>query len=438
MVEVIEASNPVRTDDSRHTRLGWWIVLGGVGGFLLWASFAPLDQGIPVSGIVEVATNRKEIQYQPGGIVDRILVREGDKVKAGQVLVRMNDVEVKSQADITRAQYDSALAAEARLLAEKDGRDRVDFPRELLARQSDPRVAQIIAAQTQLFSARTQSIRNELSATNQDIAGLDQQIAGLDAALESRKMQMQYLSEQVDSLRELARDGYVTRNRFLDVERQQAEIGASIAEYTGNLGHARSQVAALRLRRTQREQDYQKDVRQQLTDIQRDVAAYGSRLKGQDFELANAEVKSPVDGTVVGLSVFTPGGVVGPGAKMMDIVPLHDALIIEGHVPVDLIDKLHPGLRVDMTLPAFNRNTTPHVPGIVTEVSADRLTDQRTGQPYYTMRAKVAPEGLKLLANLKLRPGMPVEAFVKTGDRTMMSYLLKPLLDRIRTSMSED
>jgi membrane fusion protein, protease secretion system len=149
-------------------------------------------------------------------------------------------------------------------------------------------------------------------------------------------------------------------------------------------------------------------------------------------------VKAPVDGTVVGVNVFTRGGVIGPGFKMMDIVPSDDPLIVEGHVPVHLIDKVHPDLPVEFIFTAFNRNLTPHVPGIVTQVSADRFVDEDTGQPYYKLKAQVAPEGMKMVSDLQIRPGMPVELFVKTGERTMMNYILKPILDHLKMSMTEE
>jgi protease secretion system membrane fusion protein len=161
-------------------------------------------------------------------------------------------------------------------------------------------------------------------------------------------------------------------------------------------------------------------------------------LLAQDFELANVLVKAPVDGIVVGINIFTRGGVIGPGFRMMDIVPSEDMLVIEGQVPVHLIDKVHPGLDVDFIFTAFNQNKIPRVPGIVTNVSADRLTDERTGVPYYQLKAKVTPEGMKILTDWQIRAGMPVEIFVKTGERSLMNYLLKPILDRIHTSLVED
>ena len=434
----IDVPHRVETDERKHARLGWWIVLAGVGGFLLWASVAPLDQGVPITGTITVATNRKAIQYQPGGIVDAILVKEGSVVKAGQVLVRMNSVEAKAQAETTRGQYYSDLAVESRLIAERDGKNSVTFPPELIAARNDSRAADDMELQKQLFTSRRMAIQNELSSLDESIAGLDAQVTGLEASRASKQQQMQFLKEQLDGMRDLAKEGYVARNRLLELERNYAQLGGAIAEDTGNIGHAKAQIAELKLHRMQRQQEYQKEVRQQLTDVERETGALRNRLAAQDFELANTDVKSPVDGTVVGMNVFTNGGVVSPGFRMMDVVPSEDALVIDGRVPVNLIDKVHAGLKVDMIFSAFNQNTTPHVPGIVTEVSADRMTDERTGQPYYTMKAKVAPEGVKLLAKLQLRPGMPVEAFVRTGERTMMSYLMKPVFDRMKTSMSEE
>ncbi|KXW59361.1 MAG: HlyD family type I secretion periplasmic adaptor subunit [Ferrovum myxofaciens] len=440
-LEIIDATavEIIKTDDRVYTRMGWWIVLGGVGGFLLWAIFAPLDQGVAISGIVEVATNRKQIQYQPGGIVEAILVKEGDTVKAGQVLVRMNDTLTKAQAEMSRTQYDSDLAVEARLEAERDGKATVRFPQALLDHQDDdPRVKDDMALQQQLFTARRSALQNELSAMDENIAGLEQQAAGLELARSSRTQQLQYLTEQIDNMRDLVKEGYVAKSRFLDLQRNQAEVNGILAEESGRLGYTQRQAAEMKLKKNQRLEDFRKEVRQQLTDVEKEAITIQHRLSSQDFDQRNTEVKSPVDGTVVDLKVFTQGGVVSPGAPMMEVVPSHDALIIEGKIPLELIDKMHPGLEVDMTFPAFNRNTTPHVPGRVIEISADRLTDQKTGQSYYTMRAEVTKKGVRLLGNLQVRPGMPVEAFIKTGNRTMMSYLLKPLFDRIKTSMSEE
>ena len=372
----------VNTDARTHARLGWWIVIVGVGGFLLWASLAPLDKGVPLSGTVAVSSNRKSIQHPTGGIIEDILVKEGDIVKAGQTLVTMNDTQTKTLAEVSRVQYITARATEARLAAEREDKRSIIFPAELESARNDPRVAANISLQNLLFASRRTAIQSEL----------------------------RILKEQLDSMRDLANEGYVARNRMLDVERTYV----------------------------QRQQEYQKEVRTQLSDIQKEAESLKMRLISLDFDLANVEVKAPVDGTVVGLNVFTRGGVIGPGFKLMDIVPSDDLLVVEGQVPVYLIDKVHPDLKVELIFSAFNQNITPHIPGIVTHVSADRLVDEKSGQPYYKLRAKVAPEGMKMVDNLHIRPGMPVDLFVKTGERTMLNYILKPIFDHLKMSLTEE
>jgi membrane fusion protein, protease secretion system len=430
----------VNTDAGAYSKLGWLIVLLGVGGFLLWALFAPLDKGVPLSGNVAKESNRKAVQHLSGGTVDDILVKEGDTVKAGQVLVRMNGVQVLAQAEISRAQYFTARAAEARLIAERDGKKTVAFPPALASSKSDPRVTEKISLQNQLFSARQSALQNELGALAENIAGVKVQITSLEASRESKKQQLLIVKEQLDNMRDLAKDGYVARSKLLDVERTYIQINGGISEDIGAIGRAQRQVMELNLRRIQRSQEYQKEVRSQLSDIQKEAEALASRMVVEDYAVANVDVKSPVDGVVVGVNVFTRGGVVQPGFRMMDVVPSDDALIVEGQLPVNLIDKVHPGLPVELIFSAFNTNTTPHVAGEVTQVSADRLLDEKTGAPYYKMLAKVTPAGLKVIRQdkLEVRPGMPVELFVKTGERTMMSYLLKPVLDRAKTSLTEE
>ncbi len=430
----------VNTDEGAYRKLGWWVVLVGVGGFLLWALLAPLDKGVPLSGTVAKESNRKAVQHLTGGTVSDILVKEGDVVKAGQVLIRMNDVQPRSQADITRIQYFSARATEARLRAELDGKKTIVTPAALEAVKSDPRVAATMALQTQLLQSRQSALQSELSAFDENVAGLKIQTKGLQESRESKKQQMAILKEQLDSMRDLAKEGYVARTRLLDLERTYAQTSGMISEDIGNIGRSQRQVLEVSMRRMQRTQEYQKEIRSLLSDTEKEAVALESRLTALEYELANAEVKAPVDGTVVALNIFTRGGVVGPGFRLMDLVPTDDPLIVEGQLPVNLIDKVHKGLPVELIFSAFNTNSTPHIPGVVEQVSADRTVDERTGNAFYTMKARVTPEGAKLIAAKKLdiRSGMPVELFVKTGERTMMSYLLKPLIDRANTSMSEE
>jgi len=433
-----EQTEQVKTDETHHSRLGWFIVLIGVGGFVLWAFFAPLDKGVPLTGTVTVDTNRKAVQHRTGGIIDQIYVKEGDHVNAGQILVRMNDVQVKAQTEITRTQLITARAVKARLLAERDGKNTIEYPADLLAMQHEPRIQNNIHTQNQLFKSRMLAMEHEIAAIDENIAGLTVQLNGLEASRTSKKQQLEFLQEQLVNLRELSSDGFVPRNRVLELERTNVQLNGEISTETGNIGRIQRQISELKQRRIQRLQEHQKEVRQQLSDIQREADALTSQLISHEFELDNVLVKAPTEGIVVGINVFTEGGVISPGFQLMDIVPSDDPLMITGRVPVHLIDKVHPGLPVDLIFSAFNQNKTPNIPGEVLQVSADRLTDERTNEPYYQLKAKVTPEGMALLTHHQVRAGMPVDIFVKTGERSLMNYLFKPIFDRLHASMSEE
>ncbi|MRX11573.1 HlyD family type I secretion periplasmic adaptor subunit [Pseudoduganella sp. FT25W] len=430
----------VNTDARSYARMGWILVLVGFVGFLVWATFAPLDKGVPLSGIVVKESNRKAVQYLSNGIVQDILVADGDHVKAGQVLVRMNNVQVESALDVTLAQYLSGRATEARLQAELAGKSNITFPAKLAQYKSDPRVATLIASQEQLMAARQSALRSEFAGLEENVAGVAVQIKGLEESRDSKKEQLALLKEQVDNTRGLAEEGFIARNRYLELQRSYAQTSGAISEDIGNIGRARRQIAELNLKKVQRTQEYQKDVRTQLADTQKEADALEGRLKGQSFDVGSVDVRSPADGIVMGSNIFTRGGVVGAGAKMMEIVPTDDGLVVEGQLAVNLIDKVHTGLPVELIFSAFNTNKTPHIQGTVIQIAADRSVEERTGAPYYKVRAKVTPEGLKMITAKKMDvvPGMPVEMFIKTGERSMMSYLMKPVFDRAKTSMSEE
>lgn len=438
-------ANPLATDDlavntdaRTHTRLGWWLVLGGLGGFLIWALVAPLDQGIPVPGTLTAAGNRKAVQHETGGTIQAILVREGDPVKAGQTLVQMNDVQARTNAQITQVQFLTARSAEARLLAERDGRSSIVFPADDLVGADPAQVAQAQSAQTLLFSARQMALRSELAAIDENIGGLQAMAGALQQSRDSKQAQLALMKEQLDNLRELAAEGFVPRHRVLEIERSHAQLSAAMADDSGNLARGQRQMAELRLRQLQRQQDFQKEVRTALADVQKEVQALRNRREALEHELANVHVKAPVDGVVAEMNVSTEGGVVGPGFRMMDILPQSEPLIVEARVPVDMVDQVRVRMPVELILAAYNQNTTPRVPGVVHQVSPDRMTDDKTGQTYYRMRVHVNPEGLPLMNRLQVQAGMPVEVFVKSGERTLANYLLKPLRDNLRLSLTEE
>jgi len=431
-------SNVLQLDDTRYSRLGWLLMLGGFVGFLGWAAFAPLDKGVAVSGKVMVSGHRKVVQHPTGGIVERIDVRDGDKVTAGQVLIRLKETPLLGQAQSLRSQVYGALASEARLNAEGDGAANVTFQPQLLTLKNDPEIASNLALQRQLFSSRRQALLLDQQGIGESIAGAEAQLRGVRDSQANKVLQRSALTEQLAGLRELARDGYIPRNRLLDSERVYAQVLGSISEDYGRIGQLQRQVQEMRLKIRQLAEEYQKEVRTQLAETRVRTQDLRNRLASAEFELANSQLRAPASGIVVGLDVFTEGGVIKPGQALMEIVPQGEPLLVEARVPVELADKVHAGLPVELMFSAFSQSTTPRVAGEVTLVSADRQVDERTDEPYYTLRAQVSEAGMAQLAGLQIRPGMPVEAFVRTGERSMLNYLFKPLLDRTHMAMVEE
>ena len=431
-------SNVLQLDDTRYSRLGWLLMIGGFLGFLGWAALAPLDKGVAVSGKVMVSGHRKVVQHPSGGIVERIDVRDGDKVAAGQVLIRLKETPLLGQAQSLRSQFYGSLASEARLNAERDGVASVSFPVELTAMAAEPEVASNLALQRQLFDSRRQALLLDQQGIDESIAGAEAQLRGVRDSQASKVLQRTALTEQLQGLRELAREGYIPRNRLLDSERVYAQVLGSISEDYGRIGQLQRQVLEMRLKIRQLAEEYQKEVRTQLADTRVRTEDLRNRLASAEFELANSQLRAPVAGIVVGLDVFTEGGVIKPGQALMEIVPQSEPLLVEARVPVELADKVHAGLPVELMFSAFSQSTTPRVAGEVTLVSADRQVDERTDEPYYTLRAQVSDAGMAQLAGLQIRPGMPVEAFVRTGERSMLNYLFKPLLDRTHMALVEE
>ncbi|WP_168415177.1 HlyD family type I secretion periplasmic adaptor subunit [Erwinia amylovora] len=431
-------SAQIPQDERRYTRMGWLALGVGLFGFLAWAAFAPLDKGVASPGTVTVSGNSKTVQAPASGIINNIAVKEGDKVKAGAILVQLSQVQAQAQVDSLRDRYYTTLATEGRLLAERDGLNQVTFSPIFAQVKDQPRVVEIIALQTQLFASRSQGLQSEIDGYKQSMDGMRFQLKGLQDSRANKQIQLSSLREQMNSMKQLAADGYLPRNRYLDVQRQFAEVSSSSNETAGRIGQLQKQLQESQQRIDQRFADYQREVRTQLAQTQMDISEFRNKLQMADFDLGNTAITSPVDGTVVGLNIFTQGGVVGAGDHLMDVVPSQAALVVDSHLKVDLIDKVYQGLPVDLMFTAFNQNKTPKIPGTVTLVSADRLVDKTSGEPYYRMQVTVSPEGMAMLSGEDIKPGMPVEVFVKTGSRSLLSYLFKPILDRAHTSLTEE
>ncbi|QXG34899.1 HlyD family type I secretion periplasmic adaptor subunit [Pseudomonas viridiflava] len=424
------------------TRAGWLLTLVGAGSFFLWASLAPLDQGIAVQGTVVVSGKRKAVQSLDSGVVSRILVTEGQAVKEGEPLFRLDQTQVEADVQSLRAQYRMAWASLARWQSERDNLSEVNFPAELIAaghgQDPDPRLAMVLEGQRQLFSSRRQALAREQAGLQASIEGAGAQLAGMRRARSDLLAQADSLRQQLSNLQPLAQNGFIPRNRLLEYERQLSQVQQEMAQNTGETGRIEQGIVESRLRLQQQREEYQKEVRTQWADAQVKTLTLEQQLTSAGFSLQHSEILAPADGIAVNLGVHTEGAVVRAGQTLLEVVPQGTRLEVEGRLPVNLIDKVGSHLPVDILFTAFNQNSTPRVTGEVSLISADQLEDEKTGQPYYVLRTSVSDAVMEKLNGLVIKPGMPAEMFVRTGERSLLNYLFKPLLDRAGSALTEE
>ncbi|PUE11075.1 hypothetical protein B9Z51_01745 [Limnohabitans sp. T6-5] len=417
---------PVQVEESaiRRKAASFFLIFFGV--FLAWAFLAPIDAGVTVPGNVSVLGNRKTVQHPTGGVVEEINVTEGAEVKQGDVLLRVNPL--KTEVEMTGAEltYINLLASESRLKAERDNLGGINWSDELRKRfkPGDARVEEAKKLQIQLFNSR----RSEY---NSQVASLNEQITGLSAVLKSRQIQARTLDEEMKNTRELAKNGFVPQNQANQAERQKSDIDSSLANTQADISRARLQISQVR-------SALLKDIDNQLQDIQKNRDAMSSRLDSAKFDRELAEIKAPVSGSVVGLKVFTVGGIITSGLVLMEIVPKDEKLVVQAKIPNSIIDKVRVGMPTDMRFTGFNQVTTPVIPGVVKVVGADKepATNPQEGE-FYLAQVETTPEGIALLAGLKVQPGMSVDVVIKAGERSFMSYLLKPLSDKMARAFKD-
>jgi protease secretion system membrane fusion protein len=425
-------------DVGKPARWGVWLVIAGFGGFLLWSWLAPLDAGVVATGTVKVTSNRKAVQHLSGGTVEAILVREGDLVTKGQEVVRLDSLRALAEQGAVSAQYIVSKTVENRLEAERDNHDLVAYDPLLLKRFGDDhRLMAAMDLQQRLLDTRRAGLAGEISILQENLTASAVQLKGLQQVYGARASQINFLSQELQGTRVLAAEGYVPRNRLLELERSNADLSAGQAENLNNIARVRSQTTEIKLRILQRQHDYLKEVESQLTDTAKENTTLADRLRALDYEVSHTVIRSPIDGMVHSLSIATVGGIIQPGFKIMEIVPLNEPLQVDAMIPVQAIDKMVPGLDVDIAFPAFNHARTPNIPGRVKTISADRLLDEESKQPFYLAQVEVTPDGMSLLGSNHIRPGMPASVTIKTGERNMMSYLLKPMLERVDSSFKE-
>ncbi len=433
----IRRDNPPAPDTKGAVRWGRRVLWLGLAFALGWAALAPLGQGVPTHGFVKVQGNRKTIQHQRGGVVEEILVKEGDRVTARQLLVRLNPAQAQAQQGSIESQLRGLLAEQARLDAERVGASAVTFPKFLLERLADPEVKPAMELQRQLFATRRNAVEREIAINLESIAGLQQYTGGLQGQVKARAEQARIFAEELEALRPMYDQGFVPRNRMFELERSLAMLGGQRSEDLANLERAAKQIAELRLKSLQVRELSRRESETRLAEVQRQVADLKERRVGTLDELERVELRAPEAGVIVDMSIHTVGGVVAPGQKLMDLVPQGGELEVEVMIPPHLIDNVLVGQEAEIHFTALDLTVVPSVRGRLVYVSADRQVDPKTEQPFFVGRVKITPEGLKKLEKHSLLPGMPADVVIKTGERTLLGYLLKPLMARFNFAFTE-
>ena len=440
VVTANDDDGPRASSDTRAVaRTGLWILALGFGGFLLWAGLAPLDEGVPTMGMVALDTKRKTVQHLSGGIVKEVLVQEGQQVKEGQALLRLDGAVAKANFEAVRQRYLGFRAMQSRLFAEQAGQGVIDFHPDVKAALNDPLIQQQVSTQQQLIQARRAALAADLQGIEESMQGLKEQLGSYQNILVQRRSQLALLTEELTNTRGMVKEGYAPRNRQLELERMVAESNAAIADLTGNSLRVTRQVAELGQRSLARKQEYRKEIESQLADVTREVQSDAEKFVAVTADLNRMEIKAPANGQVVGLSVQTVGAVLQPGQKLLDVVPDQQTLLLEAHIPPHLIDKVQTGLMADIRFNAFAHSPQLVVDGKVLSVSGDLLSDPQQPQfSYYLARVQVTPSGMKTLGARQMQPGMPAEIVIKTGERSLLTYLLHPLTKRMAASMKEE
>ena len=435
---VVEGEIVPPTNTLQPMRLGLWVLGLGFGGFLLWMGLAPLDEGVPTQGMVAIDTKRKAVQHLSGGIIKEVLVKEGQFVAAEQVLITLNDAVARANYEAVRQRYLGLRAMEGRLVAEQAGQGKIVFHPDLVTAAQDPLIQQHITNQQQLLQSRRMALQADMQAIEESIQGQLAAIQGYEGMQQSSQNQLALLQQELKGMRDLVNEGYAPRNKQMELERMVAGTNGALAELQGNIARARSAIAEVKMRAIQRRQEYRKEVDTQMADVRREVQADAEKFKASSEELARMVIRAPAEGQVVGLAVQTVGGVIQPGQKLMDIVPQNEILLIETRVAPHLIDSVKPGLVTDVRFSSFAHSPQLVVPGVVDSISSDLITEPQTNMSYYLARVSVTAEGMKELGSRQMQAGMPVEVIIKTGERTVLTYLLHPLLKRLAASMKEE
>lgn len=404
------------------------LFFGGLGG---WAAYAPLNGAVVAQAVVKVEGNRKTIQHLDGGIVKELRVKEGAPVAAGDTVIVLDDTQAKASVTMLAQQTEAARAQQARLLAERDEAGAMTLPADLAARRGDPLVAGILEAEEKQFRIRRAGLAGQVAVLKQRIEELQEQIRASQAQEASQKEQLALIREQLKDQNYLLARGLTQRPKVLELQRTASALIGQAGEIAGNIAKARQSIGEVEMQILQAKNDRMTDIAKDLRDTQDKLLDLGPKLQAAQDVLYRTELKSPYSGDVVGLSVFSVGGVIGKGEKVMDIVPTQNDLTVDANINVDDIHDLNPGMQAEVHLNAYKQRVLPVIHGEVVQIAADRLTDPKTNVPYYSALVRVDAAELaeaKKTKGVELYPGMSATVMIPTRERTALDYLLGPLM----------
>lgn len=408
------------------------------GGVTLWALTTDIAGAVLAPGTVVVDSSVKKIQHPTGGVVGEIAVRNGDRVQAGDLLVRLDETVTRANLQIVSKQRDELLLRSARLVAERDGASEIRFPPELADRRNEPGIAESFAGETSLFRTRRRTLEAQVQQLRERIEQFDQEASGLDAQRAAKDIEIKLIDEQIVSLIDLEKEKLVTASKMIALRREAARLKGEQATLLSSAAQTRGKISEIEISILQRQQEFSTEVVKELRESQAKLAEFDERRVAAEDQLRRVDIRAPVAGIVHELAVHTVGGVISSSEPLMLIVPNEDRLVVEARVAPKDRDQLTIDAVAAIRFAAFNQRTTPEITGSVTRISPDLIEDQRTGMSYYTVRISIPESELaKLGAHNKLVPGLPADAQIKTSDRTAFSYLVKPLEDQITKAFRE-
>ena len=428
---------PAKGDFRRYALLGYLSIALVFGGFGVWAAFAPLDRAAVATGQVAVSGDHKVVQHLEGGIVREILVKETQQVKQGDLLFRLQPTEAQANTDILRKQMDALLAEEARIVAEQSNAASISFPDSVLARRDVPETAQAIADEQRQFVDHRAALLSQVNILNSQIAQQQQELAGRDRQRAALADQLASYTTEMNNVQPLVDKGYYPRNKFLELDRERARVEGELGEAQADVARLSHQVEETRLQIDQAQQKYQNDLSQQLDTTRGKLSELREKVRIAEDVLRRVDIRAERDGIVMNVKVHTVGEVVKPGDTLAEIVPVGEGVDVMAHVSPRDIESVAIGQRAEVRFPNFSSRKTPIILGTVQSVSADSKMDDNTKQPYYSARITIDYSTLPPEVSNHILPGMQADVLISTGERTVLQYLVGPLMNALSKTFRE-